>query len=127
LEDFTMRQRAFAATLIAFALAATACTDDPNDDSDGGGAAEVAADAPFPESRCEANRAAGTISYLTGFDYAATASIVEVLVADAKGYFDELCLDVDIAASAPTHRRWCSWRRCNRLEFQCQSQGRRGL
>lgn len=63
---------------------------------------DVVAGEAFPDARCEANRAAGTISYLTGFDYAATASIVEVLVADAKGYFDELCLDVDVAASFST-------------------------
>ncbi|MBI5088377.1 MAG: ABC transporter substrate-binding protein [Actinobacteria bacterium] len=52
----------------------------------------------FPAARCEANRAAGTITYLTGFDYAATASIVEVLVAKDAGYFDQLCLDVEIKA-----------------------------
>ncbi len=56
----------------------------------------------FPSARCEANQAAGTISYLTGFDFAATASILEVLVADSKGYYDELCLDVQIAPSFST-------------------------
>jgi len=96
-----MRQRTLAATLIALALAATACGDDGSD-TDDGEATDVVADAPFPEARCEANRAAGTISYLTGFDYAATASIVDVLVADEHGYYDELCLDVDIAASFST-------------------------
>ncbi|MEO6653867.1 MAG: ABC transporter substrate-binding protein [Ilumatobacteraceae bacterium] len=65
-------------------------------------ATEVVAGAAFPDARCEANRAAGTISYLTGFDYAATASIVDVLVADSKGYYDALCLDVDIAPSFST-------------------------
>lgn len=63
---------------------------------------DVVAGEPFPDARCEANKAAGTISYLTGFDFAATASIVDVLVADHNGYYDELCLDVDIAASFST-------------------------
>ena len=54
---------------------------------------------PFPADRCEANQAAGTITYLSGFDFAATASIVDVLVADSKGYYDELCLDVELRAS----------------------------
>ena len=54
---------------------------------------------PFPAARCEANQAAGTITYLSGFDFAATASIVDVLVADSKGYYDELCLDVELRAS----------------------------
>lgn len=60
---------------------------------------EVAAGEPFPTERCTANEAAGTIDYLTGFDYAATASILEVIVAEAAGYYDELCLDVEITPS----------------------------
>ena len=50
---------------------------------------------PFPADRCEANKAAGTITYLSSFDFAASASIVDVLVAKQKGYFDDLCLDVE--------------------------------
>ena len=38
---------------------------------------------PFPEDRCAANEAAGTITYLTGFDFAAAASMIDVFVADA--------------------------------------------
>ena len=59
----------------------------------------VVADEPFPAARCEANRAAGTIVYLSSFDFAASASIVDVLVADAKGYYDDLCLDVELRPS----------------------------
>ncbi len=62
----------------------------------------VAADAPFPADRCEANKAAGTITYLSSFDFAASASIVEVLVAEQKGYFDDLCLDVTVKPSFST-------------------------
>jgi len=54
---------------------------------------------PFPAARCEANQEAGTITYLSSFDFAATASIVDVLVADSKGYYDELCLDVELKPS----------------------------
>lgn len=64
--------------------------------------ADVVAGAPFPDSRCEANRAAGTITYLSGFDFAATASIVEILVAEQRGYFDALCLDVEVKPSFST-------------------------
>jgi ABC-type nitrate/sulfonate/bicarbonate transport system substrate-binding protein len=60
---------------------------------------DVIAGEPFPAERCEANRAAGTITYLSSFDFAATASIVDVLVAQEKGYFDEMCLDVEIKPS----------------------------
>lgn len=66
------------------------------------GDSDVVAGEPFPEVRCEANRAAGTITYLSSFDFAAAASIVEVLVAEKKGYFDEMCLDVNIVPSFST-------------------------
>lgn len=46
--------------------------------------------------RCEANRAAGTLTFMTGFDFAAAAGIVEVVAAEAEGYFDEMCLDVEL-------------------------------
>ena len=59
----------------------------------------VSADAAFPEARCAANAAAGPIVYLSSFDFAASASIVDVLVAEAKGYYDDLCLDVQLKPS----------------------------
>ncbi len=62
----------------------------------------VSADAPFPADRCEANKAAGTITYLSSFDFAASASIVDVLVAKQKGYFDDMCLDVTVKPSFST-------------------------
>lgn len=63
---------------------------------------DVAAGATFPEARCAANKAAGTITYLSSFDFAATASIVDVLVANAKGYYKDLCLDVTLKSSFST-------------------------
>ncbi len=60
---------------------------------------DVVAGEPFAAERCEANRAAGTITYLSSFDFAATASIVDVVVADAKGYYEDLCLDVELKPS----------------------------
>jgi ABC-type nitrate/sulfonate/bicarbonate transport system substrate-binding protein len=112
-----MRQRALIPVLIV--LLAAACGDD-SDSPDAGpattepsasaatdsgaasGATAVVAGEAFPDDRCEANRAAGTIRYNTGFDYAAAASILEVVVADEKGYFDALCLDVEITPSFST-------------------------
>ena len=66
------------------------------------GSSDVVAGEAFPEDRCAANEAAGTITYLTGFDFAATASIVDVIVADANGYYDAMCLDVEIKPSFST-------------------------
>ena len=64
--------------------------------------AAVTADAPFPADRCAANKAAGKITYLSSFDFAASASIVDVIVAKQKGYFDDMCLDVTLKASFST-------------------------
>ena len=58
--------------------------------------------AGIPPARCAANKAAGKITYLSGFDFSASASIVEVIVAQQKGYFQEMCLDVDLKASFST-------------------------
>ncbi|MEM1334701.1 MAG: ABC transporter substrate-binding protein, partial [Actinomycetota bacterium] len=92
-------------TLAVAALLFTAsCGSDATDDGTSADASSaaglaVSADAPFPAERCAANEMAGTITYLTGFDFAAASSIIDVIVADANGYFDELCLDVEIRPS----------------------------
>ncbi len=57
--------------------------------------------APEPEpdaaaARCEANRDAGKMTFVTGFDFAAAAGIIDAIVADAQGYFEELCIDFEI-------------------------------
>lgn len=78
---------------------ATPTTASPPDDAV---SVEVVAGEAFPEARCELNRAAGTVTFLTGFDYAAAASIIEVITADALGYYEELCLDVEILSSFST-------------------------
>ncbi len=116
-----MRLRTIAVFALVPVIALAACgSDDPStddtDDTDGtagsvGTTASpsdsvtdsgVTAGEAFPEERCAANEAAGTITYLTGFDFAATASIIDVIVADANGYYDELCLDVEITPSFST-------------------------
>lgn len=50
----------------------------------------------FTDARCEQNKAAGTITFLTSFDYAAAASIIDVVAAQDQGYFEALCLDVKL-------------------------------
>jgi ABC-type nitrate/sulfonate/bicarbonate transport system substrate-binding protein len=49
-------------------------------------------------ARCDLNKKAGTITYLTGFSYTASVSQGDVMVAKANGYFDKMCLDVKIQA-----------------------------
>ena len=48
------------------------------------------------DARCQENRDGGTVTFVTGFDFAASAGIIDVIAADAQGYFEELCIDVDI-------------------------------
>ena len=52
--------------------------------------------------RCAANEAAGTITYLSSFDFAASASIIDVVTASEKGYFEDMCLDVELKPSFST-------------------------
>src|SRR6056297_339726 len=97
-----MRIRHTLAVAVAAGLAVAACGSDTDDSSPSSDVADVVADESFPAERCAANEAAGTITYLTGFDFAAAASIVAVIVAEDAGYFDELCLDVEIQPSFST-------------------------
>lgn len=52
--------------------------------------------------RCEANRRAGEITYLTGFDYSASASTVDVVLAKKLGYFEKMCLNVKLQSGFTT-------------------------
>jgi NitT/TauT family transport system substrate-binding protein len=58
--------------------------------------AGMAASASISAARCAQNRAAGTVTFLTSFAYAATSGILDVLAAQQLGFFDALCLKVDI-------------------------------
>lgn len=62
-------------------------------------ATAATAAAPIDPDRCARNRAVGRITFLTGFDFAAASSIVEWIVAEERGYFDALCLDVELTSS----------------------------
>jgi ABC-type nitrate/sulfonate/bicarbonate transport system substrate-binding protein len=47
-------------------------------------------------SRCAANRAAGTITYLTGFGWQASVGILDPVAAQAQGFYSAMCLRVDL-------------------------------
>ncbi|MEZ5409620.1 MAG: ABC transporter substrate-binding protein [Acidimicrobiales bacterium] len=108
------------ALFVVLALAVAACSDSDTDTTDTtGGADTTVADSEATtagsgdttassdstgesgggltgDAACQANKDAGTITYVSGFDYAASPAILDISVAEAKGYFDELCLDVDV-------------------------------
>jgi len=82
------------ALIFAPVLFVASCTDDGSAEEGGGGGGNTSA--LSADERCEANESAGTITYVSSFDFAAAASILDVIVADAEGYFEAVCLDVDI-------------------------------
>lgn len=112
------------AALVTVGLLATACGDDKKSESStpatsapansastssastssAGAAAtvgEVTASGISAE-RCAENKKAGKITYLSSFDFSASAAIVDVQVAAKKGYFAKLCLDVEMRPSFST-------------------------
>jgi len=123
-------RRALAGTITALLLVAASCGDDDDEGGEttaapadtaaaapttggpattgaaetttGGGTGEGASAQVIDDARCETNRAAGTITYLSSFDFAAAASIIDVVTADEKGYFDAVCLDVELRPSFST-------------------------
>lgn len=66
--------------------------------------AQASADPGVPEGvlisaeACERNSAVGTIVYVSGYGYSASAGQLDVFLAKEMGYFDALCLDVEINA-----------------------------
>ena len=96
-----MRARAIIASCVPVLLMLAACGGD--DDSAGDTDVDpVVAGEDFPADRCDANKAAGPITYLSGFDFAAAASIMEVMMAADRGYYADLCLDVELTPSFST-------------------------
>lgn len=93
-----MAQRTLQSALTALAAAGTAvllgalagCT------SAGDAAKPEAVGSAVSAERCAQNEAAGTVTYLTGNEYLASASTVSVIAAEELGYFDALCIDLEI-------------------------------
>ncbi|WP_353807638.1 ABC transporter substrate-binding protein [Agromyces sp. SYSU T00194] len=78
------------ATAALVALAGCATEESAADDTADSGTAAISAE------RCAENEAAGSITFLTGYQYQASASILDVVAAEELGYFDDLCLDLEI-------------------------------
>jgi ABC-type nitrate/sulfonate/bicarbonate transport system substrate-binding protein len=60
------------------------------------GPAAVAATPLISPARCAANKAAGTITFVTGFEFEATVGTIDPTAAAADGLFKDLCLSVSI-------------------------------
>jgi ABC-type nitrate/sulfonate/bicarbonate transport system substrate-binding protein len=59
-------------------------------------------------ARCNRNKAAGTINYISPFGYDAAATIMEVFMAEHLGYFKAMCLKVAFNASSFTSEQLVS-------------------
>lgn len=98
------RRVLFTAPLATLAIMAVACGSDAattDTTQVPGGGNGVTAKGISPE-RCAANKAVGKIVYLSSFDFAAAASIIDVVVAKEAGYFEVMCLDVELKPSFST-------------------------
>jgi ABC-type nitrate/sulfonate/bicarbonate transport system substrate-binding protein len=103
------RRAVLAATFVA-AFALAACTGGSGSKPAGSsssapasGTTSATANAALPASvrgisaaRCAQNKAAGKITFLSPFQYAASVGILDVVAAQQQGYFTALCLNVVI-------------------------------
>jgi ABC-type nitrate/sulfonate/bicarbonate transport system substrate-binding protein len=78
----------------ALLLAGCSGSDDPG--TGGGSTPTGSRGSAVSAQRCAQNEAAGKITYVTGYQYQASAGILEPVAAKALGYFDAVCLDVEI-------------------------------
>ncbi|GAA1943760.1 ABC transporter substrate-binding protein [Microbacterium aquimaris] len=86
----TRRLAAASAVGLLFLAGCSSSTDDVD-------TAEPAGDSDLISAeRCEANEAAGPITFLTSFGYVASVGLLDVVTAEETGMFDDLCLDVTI-------------------------------
>ncbi|MEV4343013.1 ABC transporter substrate-binding protein [Actinoplanes sp. NPDC049596] len=86
-----MRLRALFSVIATTALLTTTAACGSSDDE---AAPAAAAGTAISADRCAKNKAAGKVTYLSGYQWQASASILEYAAAKKLGYFDAVCLDV---------------------------------
>ncbi|WP_307794636.1 ABC transporter substrate-binding protein [Leifsonia sp. TF02-11] len=94
LHSSTRRLAAGAVGLAAALLVLTGCAGNA-----GAPASSDDAGVLIDKASCDRNRAAGPITYISGYGYSASAGQMDVFLAKELGYFKALCLDVEINAS----------------------------
>jgi ABC-type nitrate/sulfonate/bicarbonate transport system substrate-binding protein len=90
-----------AAVILAISLASVPAVAASTRSTKSTGASGVTT-AGISSKECKANRAAGVINFETSFSYAAAASILDVIVADKRGYFKDMCLTVKLSSGFST-------------------------
>jgi ABC-type nitrate/sulfonate/bicarbonate transport system substrate-binding protein len=94
LDKQARRRSSYVVGLLAAALALSACAANPVSTPSTADAGVV-----VDKATCDRNSAAGPITYISGYGYSASAGQLDVFLAKEMGYFDALCLDVEINAS----------------------------
>jgi putative hydroxymethylpyrimidine transport system substrate-binding protein len=77
---------------VAVTLGLAACGSSSQATTSAGSSASATAD--ISAARCAQNKAAGKITYLSGYYFQSSASILEYVAASKLGYFSDLCLNV---------------------------------
>ncbi|MGQ7297433.1 ABC transporter substrate-binding protein [Quadrisphaera sp. KR29] len=93
----TLRRRSTPGALAAACaavLALSACSG--SSDAPGGSGSDAPASGVIDADRCAQNRDAGTVTYLTGYQFQASTTILEAVAAESLGFFDDVCLDVQL-------------------------------
>lgn len=95
----TLRRRSRLAALAAACTAVlllSACSVSSDGPSGHGGSVSASGSGVVDADRCAKNRDAGTVTYLTGYQYQASTTILEAVAAESMGFFDDVCLDVTL-------------------------------
>lgn len=90
------RLTAAGAGIAALAVALTGCAAEPTPTTTSASSDGMAPSGLITQERCEQNQAAGTVTFLTSYMYLASVGIADVVTAEDLGYFDDLCIDLDI-------------------------------
>ena len=88
----------FVAVAAAMSLAIAGCSSE-KPQAPAAAAEELPANVLISKAECDRNKAAGTITYISGYGYSASAGQLDVFLAKELGYFDALCLTVEINAA----------------------------
>ena len=78
---------------LALAGCSTAAPTEPTTPAEAGG---MAPSGLITQERCDANAAAGKVTFLTSYMYLASVGIADVVTAKDLGYFEDLCIDLEI-------------------------------
>ena len=71
-------------------------------------AAPAETTATIGADRCEQNRAAGKIIYLTSYDLGGGAGVLSQVAAEGMGFYDDLCLDIEVRAKTDNNSQMVS-------------------